>query len=175
MLARRGEPRGIRSGRHGVAGSEPGCCHFLRIPWETLAALCQEVASQVHREYRPEVVVGLARAGYVPAAIVASLLRRDLVTLRVPSRGLDAGPGITPETLTSLTPLVFDRRALVVDETNGSGDQLITAARMLRLAGASDVRTLTLFLQRSGHHPDYFGVEGEGHVLQPWVAQVILD
>ncbi|MDR7550015.1 MAG: hypothetical protein QN131_08780 [Armatimonadota bacterium] len=59
-------------------------CRWVRVSWEDLARLCRRLAEQCQGDGRPEAVVALARAGYVPGAILASLLRCDLLTLSVP-------------------------------------------------------------------------------------------
>ncbi|MBI4277142.1 MAG: phosphoribosyltransferase [Armatimonadetes bacterium] len=135
--------------------------------------LCRDAAARASREFRPEVVVAVARAGYVPGALVACLLRRDMVTLRLPSPVADGDPPVPEEIVASLAPLVAGRRALVVDEVNGTGGHLRRAQEAVRRAGASGVRTLTLLARRSGPAPDYCGAEGDVCVLQPWVARVI--
>ena len=57
----------------------------LLMSWDELAGLCRDLAVRVARSYQPEVVVGIARTGTLPAALIGLILRAEFQSLRVPS------------------------------------------------------------------------------------------
>lgn len=143
---------------------------MLTISWDGLAALCRDLAARIAREYSPDVVVGIARVGTLPGALIALLLRRDFQSLRVPVPDL-------PEALPPHLPvqeLVKGRRVLLVDEVARDGSTLRWAVDALRRLGAKEVRTLVLFASRGGAKTDYSGPEASVTVLQPWVRDTAI-
>src|SRR5258705_11411766 len=47
----------------------------LQVDWAFFGELCRVLALKVFREYDPEVVIGIAKAGVVPGAAAALLLQ----------------------------------------------------------------------------------------------------
>jgi hypoxanthine phosphoribosyltransferase len=57
---------------------------FLELSWELFGELCRVLAVKVATSgYRPEMVVGIAKAGVIPGAVVASILRCDFYSLKI--------------------------------------------------------------------------------------------
>src|SRR6185312_3244595 len=92
---------GARAGRKTARG-------VLEVDWPFFGELCRALALKIFREYDPEVVIGIAKAGVIPGAVVASILQRDFASLAITREGaVIAGP----------PRLVTGKRVLVVDET----------------------------------------------------------
>jgi hypoxanthine phosphoribosyltransferase len=143
-------------------------CVF-KLSWEGFAALCRDLAERVAADYQPDLVVGIARGGTLPGALLALLLRRDFHPLRVPLRTL-------PRDLPSYLPdrrLVAGRRVLLVDERAPDGAALRWAVEALRRLGAREVRTLLLF-GSGGATADYSGPQVDVLVIQPWIQDTVL-
>jgi hypoxanthine phosphoribosyltransferase len=49
----------------------------LEVDWPFFGELCRALALHVSRRYDPQVVVGVAKAGVIPAAIIATILQRE--------------------------------------------------------------------------------------------------
>jgi len=45
--------------------------------------MCRALALKIFRDYDPEVVIGIARAGVIPGAVVASILQRDFASMAI--------------------------------------------------------------------------------------------
>lgn len=146
--------------------------NVMTISWEGLADLCRSLAIQVAKSFDPDVVVGIARVGTLPGALIALLLRRDFQSLRVPTPKLPATlPAHVPP-----TELIVGRRILLVDEVAGDGRALRWASNALSERGASEVRTLVIFPRLGNTPADYMGPEVSQTVLQPWIrATAIVD
>lgn len=59
---------------------------YLEVDWAMFGELCRALALKVARDYHPEVIVGIARAGVIPAAVVATILRLDFYSMRISRR-----------------------------------------------------------------------------------------
>src|SRR5207247_9582945 len=65
----------------------------LQVDWALFGEVCRVLALKVFREYDPEVVLGIARAGVIPGAVVASILQRDFASIAItPEGSVIAGP-----------------------------------------------------------------------------------
>src|SRR5437773_10750734 len=102
----------------------------LQVDWAFFGELCRVLALKVFREYDPEVVIGIAKAGVIPGAVVASILQRDFASIAItPEGSVIAGP----------PRLVTGKRVLLVDETCRPSNTLrpgLAAGRELQPAAA---------------------------------------
>src|SRR5256885_16946521 len=68
---RPGNARATRKAPHGV----------LEVDWPFFGEMCRALALKIFRDYDPDVVIGIARAGVIPGAVVASILQRDFASM----------------------------------------------------------------------------------------------
>src|SRR5436309_12928458 len=83
----------VRKTPHGV----------LEVDWPFFGEMCRALALKVFREYDPDVVIGIARAGVIPGAVVATILQRDFASMaitRTESGGRAAGLACPPRIVT---------------------------------------------------------------------------
>ena len=55
----------------------------MEIEWAFFGELCRALALRVAREYRPDLVLGVAKAGVIPGAVVASILQCEFASMVV--------------------------------------------------------------------------------------------
>src|SRR5256886_14270299 len=55
----------------------------LEVDWPFFGELCRALALKIFREYDPDVVIGIAKAGVIPGAVVASILQRDFASVAI--------------------------------------------------------------------------------------------
>src|SRR5947207_14542570 len=89
----------------------------LQVDWAFFGELCRVLALKIFREYDPEVVIGIARAGVIPGAVVASILQRDFASMAITR----TETGGRPVVIAGPTRLVTGRRVQIVDETCDTG------------------------------------------------------
>src|SRR5262245_26128691 len=53
----------------------PGPKGVLEVDWPFFGELCRALALRVAREYEPEIVLGIAKAGVIPGVVVASIMQ----------------------------------------------------------------------------------------------------
>src|SRR5439155_912472 len=94
------------------------------------------------RDYDPELVIGIAKAGAIPGSVVASILQRDFASMTITR---EAG-GSRPVVIAGPPRLVAGRRVLIVDETCDTGDTMklaLAAVRELQPAAVKSVASFT--------------------------------
>jgi hypoxanthine phosphoribosyltransferase len=141
---------------------------ILDVDWPFFGELCRALALHVSRVYDPEIVVGIAKAGVIPAAIIASIMQRELATIAI-GRPKD---GDEPKLISGPPASIAGRRVLLVDETCDSGDTLKLAVHAIRSGNPADVRTAVSF-QTGNWTPDFFAFTTEKAIVLPWDREVI--
>src|SRR3954467_10083297 len=140
MALRPGTPRvpGVRPAHKAPRG-------VLQVDWPFFGELCRVLALKVFREYDPEVVIGIAKAGVIPGAVVASILQRDFASIAITKEGVViAGP----------PRLVHGKRVLLVDETCESGSTMKVALSAIRDQQPAAVKTAVSF-KTGSYKPDF--------------------
>ena len=138
---------------------------LLQVDWALFGELCRVLALKVFRDYDPDVVIGIARAGVIPGAVVASILQRDFASIAItPEGSVIAGP---PRTVTG-------KRVLLVDETCESGSTMKLALAAVRELKPTEVKTAVSF-KTGTYKPDFYALENENFIILPWDLEVIVD
>jgi hypoxanthine phosphoribosyltransferase len=151
---------------------DPAPTEFLDLDWAMFGELCRALALKVARDYDPDVVIGIARAGVIPAAVVASILGVDFYSLQITRREGDEQVRERPEIFSEVPREVRGKRVLIVDEITSSGDTLRLALAAVRAAHPEEVRTATSFARTTGYRPDYTSLTMDAEVVFPWDRKV---
>src|SRR5881409_517247 len=114
-------PQNVRTTRQPPRG-------VLQVDWPFFGELCRALALKIFRDYDPELVIGIAKAGAIPGSVVASILQRDFASMTITR---EAG-GSRPVVIAGPPRLVAGRRVLIVDETCDTGDTMKLAHRRQR-------------------------------------------
>lgn len=145
----------------------------FELSWELFGELSRVLALKVARDWEPEIVIGIATAGVLPAATVASILRADFFAVKISRRRAGSLVRERPEVFSAAPPQVFGRRVLIVDEITTSGDTLRLALAAVREVGPAEVRTATSFIKPGGYRPDYHALETDSLIVYPWDRQIV--
>lgn len=146
----------------------------FEVEWPLFGELARALALRVAREYDPDLVVGIATSGVIPAAVIAAILDRDFHSMIVSRRWGTERVRETPAILGEVPREVRGRRVLLVDETCDSGDTLRLAANAIHNAGATELRTAVCF--RTGSYaPDFHALATESVIVLPWDREVLVD
>jgi hypoxanthine phosphoribosyltransferase len=142
----------------------------LQVDWPLFGELCRVLALKVFREYDPEVVIGIAKAGVIPGAVVATILQRDFASIAI-TRSV---PGAPPAVIAGPPRLVTGKRVLLVDETCESGSTMKLALAAVRDLKPAEVKTAVSF-KTGAYKPDFYALENENFIILPWDLEVIVD
>jgi hypoxanthine phosphoribosyltransferase len=153
---------GARAGRKTPRG-------VLEVDWPFFGELCRALALKIFREYDPEVVIGIAKAGVIPGAVVASILQRDFASIAITR----TAPGAAPAVIAGPSRLVTGKRVLIVDETCESGSTMKLALAAVRELKPAAVKTAVSF-KTGTYKPDFYALENENFIILPWDREVII-
>ncbi len=145
---------------------------IFHVDWPLFGELSRALALKVSRSFDPEVVVGIATAGVVPAAVVAAMLDRPFRSMIVSRRYRAESVRDTPAVFGEAPAEVRGARVLLVDETCGSGETLRLAVAAILNAGAADIRT-AVSIRTGDYEPDFSALETPSDVVLPWDREVI--
>ena len=145
---------------------------YIDLSWEMFGELCRALALKVERSYHPELVVGIARAGAIPGAIIASILRVDFYSMKISRREGDQQVRERPAVLSAAPAQAAGKRVLLVDEITTSGDTLRLALAAVRDLGPAEVRTATSFVRTQGYVPDFFALATDSTIMFPWDRKI---
>ncbi|MGY5853763.1 MAG: phosphoribosyltransferase [Candidatus Thorarchaeota archaeon] len=111
--------------------------------------------------WRPEVIVGIARGGWVHARIQCDLLGiKELYSVKVDHWGVTATKDGKAKLTCPLTADVTGKKVLVVDDITDTGQSLTLAEEHIKDCGPTEVKSATLMhIVGSDFVPDFFGVE----------------
>lgn len=148
---------------------------YLDLSWEMFGELCRALALKVARTYDPDIVIGVARAGVIPGAVIASIMRRDFFSLKITRREGGRVVRQRPSILSAAPRQARDRRVLIVDEITTSGETLRLALAAVRDVGPAEVRTATSFARTRGYNPDYHALATDATLIYPWDRKIFQE
>lgn len=144
------------------------------ISWERFEQLVRQLAIQIEAD-EPQIILGIARGGLIPATVISFMLRRELYPVRLTRRLNDAVVHQQPTWLVRPPDKVQGRRVVIVDEIADSGRTVALAAEEVRQMGASHVRTAVLYAHTwSDPRPDFVGLTSDALILNPWDREVLV-
>lgn len=153
-----------------MPGSKP--VEFLDLSWEMFGELCRALALRVARDFEPDLIVGIARAGVFPGAVVASVLRKDFYALTISRREGGELVRDRPAVLSAAPLQCQGQKILLVDEITSSGDTLRLGLASIRDRGPAEVRTATSFGRPGGFQPDYVALQTDATIIFPWDRKI---
>lgn len=140
----------------------------LEVDWPFFGELCRALALRVVREYEPEIVLGIAKAGVIPGVVVASILQTEFSSMAVTRQE----EGAQPVLVSGPPPTIRGRRVLVVDETCDTGSTLKLALSEVRALRPAEVRTAVSF-KTGDYAPDFYAFETDSFIILPWDREII--
>lgn len=149
--------------------SEP----VYRMSWAEVEAICRGIAAEADRGFGPEAVVGIAKGGLVPAAIVASLLRVDVYSCVVSRRLRGEIVSDRPRMLVSVGDRVAGQRVLLVDEMVLTGETMRMVFAECSKRKARAVKTACLWASSESWKPTWYGMETAGYIMFPWDYEIL--
>lgn len=145
------------------------------INWDRFACLATTLAERLARE-DIEVVVGIARAGLIPATAVACSLRKELFPVRITRRVNDRVTFHQPVWKVDVSREVAGKVVAIIDEIANSGETLKLVAQRAREQGAARSITACLVSHSwANPMPDIAALITDALVVFPWDRQVYQD
>ena len=144
---------------------------YLILSWQDVYNLTLQLSERIVQSgFKPHIIVGIARGGWIPARILSDVLYAEsLHNIRI-EYYTDVGvKGKNPKITQPISGTLKGKNILLVDEVADTGDSLHTAFGHVRGLGAADVKSAVLHLKpTSCVVPDYYMVKTEAWTVYPW-------
>ena len=139
--------------------------------WNKIYAILLSQAEKIRQSgFKPDVIIGVTRGGWVPARVLSDLLGiPDLVTVRVEFYLGVAETKNEPVLTQGVSGVVTGKKALIVDDVADTGKSLHLAREHVLQQGATEIRIATVYRKPwSIIKPDYYETETRCWVVFPW-------
>jgi hypoxanthine phosphoribosyltransferase len=149
--------------------------HAEYVSWPKMVALGRKLALRIRDSgFRPEVVVAIARGGYVPARILCDYLGvSELASLRIVHYQAGANKEKRARLLAPLNLPVAGKRVLLVDDLIDTGETFQVALAHLLDLGATELRSAVMLAKPgAGAEADFVArrLKVWRWVVFPWAA-----
>ena len=143
------------------------------ITWDEFARLGRHLAELVEPS-RPQMILGIARAGLFPATLVACSLRCELFPVRLTRRMNDQVLYDQPVWKVPVSQEVKAKIIVIIDEIADTGQTLAMVAESARNLGALQVITASLVSHSwAKPAPQFCALTTDEFVIFPWAQQVL--
>ena len=110
-------------------------------------------------DYNPDIIVGIARGGLVPARMVADyLFKKNLLSIKTEHWGVTAtmdGKAVLKE---KLNYDVSGKKVLIVDDITDTGESMRLSYNYIKSLKPAELKTTSmLYVNGSSYTPDYYG------------------
>jgi len=144
----------------------------LVMDWDMFYGLAKKVAEKINKSgYQPNVIVGLARGGWVLARVLCDFVGvKDLVSLKVEHWGVTATPDGTAKIKNEIHMDLKGKKVLVVDDLTDTGESMCIAVDYIKSLKPDQIRTASLqHITGAKFKSDYIGEEISWvWVIFPW-------
>ncbi|MBO8182405.1 MAG: phosphoribosyltransferase [Archaeoglobus sp.] len=140
--------------------------------WKEIYEMCEELGRKIDSSgFKPDVIVAIARGGWVPARILCDVLDvRELYSVKAEHWGRVATPG-EAKLVQALNVDLSNKSVLLVDDVTDTGETCLIVKDHLSSLGAKEVRIAVLdHKSTSKFLPDYFvrKMEAWKWIVYPW-------
>ena len=147
----------------------------MDLGWEGVGTSFKRLAEMISSNFHPEVVVGIAKGGVIPAVFLASAFRVDFYPIKLSSRKNEVVVREKPIWYVRPTADAKGQRVLLVDDICVAGRTLEMAKKSLLENGALEVRTATLAVHGNSILPDYFAIKTDDCIIFPWDKETLIS
>jgi len=114
--------------------------------WDNVYENSRELSEKIKAEgYNPDLIIGLARGGWVPARNLCDFLGiKDLISLKLEHWGVTASPGGEAKIKYPIDIDLSGKDVLVVDDCSDTGESIKTAKKFIEGLNPRTVKTATM-------------------------------
>jgi len=152
--------------------SQPSFDWKFEVPtWEKIYELLLNLASRIKKaEFKPDIIVGVARGGWLPARILSDLLDNpQIADVKVEFYLSVAEAKGEPVMTQPVSVPVKGKKVLIVDDVADTGKSLVLVRNHLKEQGATDLKMATMYYKPwSILTPDWFEKKTSRWIIFPW-------
>jgi hypoxanthine phosphoribosyltransferase len=152
--------------------SQPSFDWRFEIPtWEKIYEFLLNLASHIKKAgFKPDIIVGIARGGWLPARILSDLLENpEIADVKAEFYLSVAEAKGEPVITQPVSVPVRGKKVLVVDDVADTGKSLTLIQKHLKEKGAKNIKTATIYYKPwSTLTPDWFEKKTSRWIIFPW-------
>lgn len=130
------------------------------VSWNEIEEWTKGIMKMIIKDnYNPDIIIGIARGGLVPARMVADyLFKKDLLSIKTEHWGLTAtmdGKAVLKE---KLNYDITGKKVLIVDDITDTGESMKLSYNYIKSLNPAELKTTSmLYVNGSNYAPDYYG------------------
>lgn len=146
---------------------------FLVIDFEKMEALTRSLYSKISKDYMPDIIIGIARGGWIPARLLSDIFERVNPECVLASMKIEFYQSIgnrrdRPIVTQDVSWSIKGKKVLIIDDLADTGTSLQTAIEYLTYRGPEDIKIATLYYKPwSKLKPDYYIETTDAWVVFP--------
>jgi len=152
--------------------------NILAVSWDDIQSSVLTLANKVSESgFYPEMIVGIARGGWVVARILSDLLDvKDLASVKIEFYKGVNDKEKTPKITQPISESPKGKLVLIADDVADSGESLLLARRHIEDQGARATKMATIHLKPwSKVQPEYYVSVTDNWVMYPWEVRETLE
>ena len=152
--------------------------NILAVSWDDIQSSALTLANKVSESgFYPEMIVGIARGGWVVARILSDLLDvKDLASVKIEFYKGVNDKEKTPKITQPISESPKGKLVLIADDVADSGESLLLARRHIEDQGARATKMATIHLKPwSKVQPEYYVSVTDSWVMYPWEVRETLE
>jgi len=145
----------------------------IQYTWDDVIRLCDELAKKIKKSgYRPDVIIAVARGGWIPARILCDHLDiRELYSVKTEHWGIVATLTGEAKITQPLNVDLSGKKVLIVDDVADTGETIKVVFDHVKSFSPSDVKIAVIdYKKTSTFAPDYYAalMEDWRWIVYPW-------
>lgn len=141
--------------------------------WNEAHELTRKLYEKIKaKKYRPDVIIAVARGGFIIARELADYLRvKEMETVNVDHWGISATKSGKAEIRKRVGLDITGKKVLVVDDISDTGESLEVTLNYLKQLGPAKIKTASLHMREGSiFKPDFYvsKVKHKRWILYPW-------
>jgi len=145
----------------------------MELTWPQFGAIMATMAENIGKDWWPDVVIGIAKGGVMPAVFLSSAFQVDFFPIKLSSRHNERVIRKEPIWYVHLPKHVKGKKVLLVDDICVAGRTFGKVIRELNKLGAVEIRTAAVAAHKSSVRPDYVGMVTDDCLVWPWDRDIL--
>lgn len=161
----------LNKGEQALLSKSDSNLEFEIPTWEEIYKLLLNLADQIQKtNFKPDIIVGVARGGWHPARVMSDLLENpELANVKTDFYLDVAKTKSEPVISQPISVPVRNKRILIVDDVADTGESLRLVMLHLKQKGATDVKIATIYYKPwSVVTPDWYERKTSDWIIFPW-------
>jgi len=139
--------------------------------WDEIYDMLLSLANRIKESgFRPDLIVGVSRGGWVPGRVLSDLLSNaHTANVKIEFYVGIGERSRKPVVTQPISEEIAKKRILLVDDVADTGESMLVASEHVRERGAGETRTVTVYHKpHSKFKPEYFAETTSQWIIFPW-------